>query len=154
MFGGGNTELFYFLQAVKTRYEYDMQYTMRRFNVQEAEIVTGVSAHNEERRRSREQAHLHVSGLLATGILCLTHQEALEVVYQGHVQAARDNALDIARKIPGMPTDIPLERYIAWHAYMLTFEDSVVRQWDKEVNQAVWGGVPADEDLPKELRVL
>lgn len=61
MFGDGSFELFCRLRAVKARYEYDLQYTMRRFNVQEAEVVTGVSAHNEERRRSREQQHLHVS---------------------------------------------------------------------------------------------
>ncbi len=56
-------ELLRHLQAVKNRYEYQLQYTMRRFNVEEAEIVTGVPAHNRERMRSREQQHLHVNRL-------------------------------------------------------------------------------------------
>ncbi|BEI83326.1 hypothetical protein CcaverHIS002_0311940 [Cutaneotrichosporon cavernicola] len=119
-----NLGLFVRLQFVKSRYEHDLQYTMRRFNVQEGEIVTSVPAHNRERMRSREQQHLH---------------EALDVVYQAHVETTRENALKASLELVDLPTGTRLEEYIAWHAYMLAFEARNVMEADEQINRTLGG---------------
>ncbi|TXT13886.1 uncharacterized protein COLE_00079 [Cutaneotrichosporon oleaginosum] len=104
------------MQVVKSRYEFDLQYTMRRFNVEEAEAVSGVPAHNRKRLGSREQRHMH---------------EALDVVYQAHVETTRGNALKLTQDV-NVPDGFTLEEYIAWHAYMLVFETRhVLRRADE-----------------------
>ncbi|BEJ14161.1 hypothetical protein CspHIS471_0313350 [Cutaneotrichosporon sp. HIS471] len=133
-----NLGLFVRLQFVKSRYEHDLQYTMRRFNVQEAEIATSVPAHNRERMRSREQQHLH---------------EALDVVYQAHVETTRENALKASLDVVDLPTGTRLEEYIAWHAYMLAFEARNVMEANEQINRTL-GGPGSASFFGGEMRIL
>jgi hypothetical protein len=49
------------LSPVKSHFEQAMTYTMRRYRVNESEVVAGIATQTKTRKRSRELSHLHVS---------------------------------------------------------------------------------------------
>lgn len=73
-------------------------------------------------------------------------------MYEGHVQTARDNAMETAGML--CPSDVWPEHYIAWHAYMLTFEERMVKDYDMATNKAIYGPVSSNDDVAQDRRVL
>lgn len=53
-------ELLDALRPIKAQYEQAMTYTMRRYRVEEVEVVAGLATQTKSRKRSRQLSHLKV----------------------------------------------------------------------------------------------
>ncbi|RSH88373.1 uncharacterized protein EHS24_000913 [Apiotrichum porosum] len=117
-------ELLQLLLKYKMTYENMMTYTMRRFKVEEVELVTGIATQTKQRKRSRELNHLH---------------EPLRDSFNNHVKTIREEveAEVAAANFPFAATP----EVIAAHAYALTYGQKEVEAWEKHLMMGAWGGM-------------
>ncbi|WVN86300.1 uncharacterized protein L203_101463 [Cryptococcus depauperatus CBS 7841] len=118
------------LKPLKATYEKDLQYDMRRYRVYEPEIPSGIAIRNKRRRRARDQ----------------NLNEPLREAYQVLVNNVRKAAQKIIQDFSFKTTLSPMQ-VIARHCYALTFEETYVKQWEKQLSEGQWHGQqPEDEE--------
>lgn len=131
-------ELLQLLLKYKMTYENMMTYTMRRFKVEEVELVTGIATQTKQRKRSRELNHLHVSTRDVSTVIDIP-KEPLRDSFNNHVKTIREEveAEVAAANFPFAATS----EVIAAHAYALTYGQKEVEAWEQHLMMGAWGGM-------------
>lgn len=136
------------LKNIKADYENAMHYSMRRYQVVEAELVGGSAVRSKQRQSSRELSHLTVGALWSPSLT--TPQEPLRDTHMARVSDTREATRHLVHELE-LPSDLSPMQWAARHAYYLTYSHGQVVQWGDELRRGTWGHFADDlnefEDL-------
>lgn len=105
-----------------------MAYTMRRYRVNETEVVAGIAINTKSRKSSRELNHLVVSSVARHS----NSQEPLKDAFDSHTHTAREEAFLVALEVATKyKLDVPSPHHtLALHAYAMTFKQEYVEDYE------------------------